>query len=744
MPIFNMTLPVYNSPYLLLVLNFLFLTVSNLVVVAISAKSFLKYGALNILLLSSALLISGLVSLIAGWTWAFSINDGVTIQDIGLFTSAGLQVMSAIVTLTMTSSSETSKRKVALAASYYVTVAFVAFLTLMTILNMMPPFFTETGSTLLRQLFLGMTSFFLSLSSVLFLWQYIQSKSEPLYWYSLALVLFAIGSLSFTFQTQNGDVYSWVGRLAQYIGGLYFLLALYRHKVGVGKEENLSELWAEAFSTNQKQLSDLFENMLNAFAYNKIITNKNGKAIDWVYLEVNRAFEKTFELKRKDVIGKRATEIFPEIAQDPADWIGVYGRVALTGKPVMFENYRQSQRKWYNVSVYCPKICFFVTFLEDITERKKAEEALKQSEERFRFVAEAANVLVYEYDVESGKIILARGLEELLGYKLEETSLTYNWWISQSHPDDVERIRAELKAVISDETAKGYVLEYRLRHKNGNYIIVKDTGKILRYDNTVHIIGGIRDITECKQLQEKLKDYAKHLEELVEERTLQLKDRERLATIGETAGMVGHDIRNPLQTIINELYIAKESIANAPEREEKKEALESIGIIQEQTDYISKIVSDLQDYARPLKPEYTEVDLSDLVTSVLLTVNIPDKIVLKVDTKGFPKIKTDPTFIRRILTNLANNAIQAMPNGGKLEMSAFEKDNKIIITVVDTGKGIPEEIKPKLFTPLVTTKAKGQGLGLAVVKRLVEALGGSIAFESEEDKGTKFTITLPA
>jgi signal transduction histidine kinase len=206
--------------------------------------------------------------------------------------------------------------------------------------------------------------------------------------------------------------------------------------------------------------------------------------------------------------------------------------------------------------------------------------------------------------------------------------------------------------------------------------------------------------------------------------------------------MVGHDIRNPLQAITSELYLAKEAIANSPHIEDRTQALESINLIEEQTDYISKIVSDLQDYDRPLKPEYSEINLSELVVSVFQTISIPNKIVLKIDVKGFPKIKTDPTLIKRILTNLINNAIQAMPNGGILELTAYKKDSKAVITVSDTGKGIPEEIKPKLFTPLVTTKAKGQGLGLAVVKRLVEALHGSISFESQEGKGTKFTIEL--
>jgi PAS domain S-box-containing protein len=533
-----------------------------------------------------------------------------------------------------------------------------------------------------------------------------------------------------------------VGRIAQYIGGLYFLIALTR--LGTGEKiGELSERWATAFSTDQKQLAALFANMLNAFAYNRIITDRQGKPTDWVYLEVNKAFEKTFELRRENVIGKRATEIFPEIEKDPANWIGNYGYVALTGQPIIFENFRESQKKWYNVSAYSPKKGYFVSFLEDITERKQAGEALRESEERFRFVAEAANVMVYEADYLSDKIFLARGVEELLGYKPEEVPHTYKWWIEQSHPEDVPRVYAEFKKLMENGNATGYVFEYRIRHKDGHYVTVKDTAKIVRHNSTIHIIGGIRDITERKQLQQKLEEYAKQLEKLVDERTRELKDKERLAAIGETAGMVGHDIRNPLQAITNELYVARQAMAYYP-GEGKNDALESIGIIQEQTDYISKIVSDLQDYARPLKPEFSQVKLSDLVTSIFQTINIPDKIQIAIDIQGFPEIKTDPTFIRRVLTNLTNNAIQSMPDGGRLNLTAYKKDNTANITVSDTGKGIPEEIKPKIFTPLVTTKAKGQGLGLAVVKRLIEALNGTVTFESEEGKGTKFTVTLPA
>ena len=241
-----------------------------------------------------------------------------------------------------------------------------------------------------------------------------------------------------------------------------------------------------------------------------------------------------------------------------------------------------------------------------------------------------------------------------------------------------------------------------------------------------------------------LKAYSEHLEALVEERTKKLRDSERLAAIGETAGMVGHDIRNPLQSITGELYLARTNLADLPDTRAKEELKESIGYIEEQLTYVNKIVQDLQDYAKTLKPQLQETDLEKAVQDVLSTVNIPETITVSTNIEaGFSKINIDPLYLKRVLTNLTSNAVQAMPKGGKLAITATCKEKKIFITVADTGEGIPDNVKDKLFKPLFTTKAKGQGLGLAVVKKLTEALNGKVTVESQVGKGTRFTVEFP-
>jgi signal transduction histidine kinase len=226
--------------------------------------------------------------------------------------------------------------------------------------------------------------------------------------------------------------------------------------------------------------------------------------------------------------------------------------------------------------------------------------------------------------------------------------------------------------------------------------------------------------------------------------TKQLKDSERLAAIGATAGMVGHDIRNPLQAITGDLYLAKTDLSSIPESEEKQAIQESLVAIENNVDYINKIVQDLQDYARPLNPKPEEADLKLIITKLFEKNNMPDNIELSVKVENSAeKISTDSYYINRIMYNLINNAVQAMPNGGKLTLDAFRGPKDLVMTVKDTGVGIPKEVQGKLFTPMFTTKSKGQGFGLPVVKRMTESLGGTVTFESEEGKGTTFTVRLP-
>lgn len=222
------------------------------------------------------------------------------------------------------------------------------------------------------------------------------------------------------------------------------------------------------------------------------------------------------------------------------------------------------------------------------------------------------------------------------------------------------------------------------------------------------------------------------------------KRTERLTIIGETAGMVGHDLRNPLQSTIGEIYLANEELKKLPESEQKTNLQESINSIEEQALYMDKIVSDLQTFVKTIEVHKKTFRLKQQVTSILSQVDIPNNIQTNIHIDDQLTVNADQQLLKRVIINLVTNAIQAMPEGGKLTIEAKTNDKgHVQIIVEDTGVGIPVEIREKIFQPLFTTKSRGQGFGLAVCKRVIQAHGGDIVFESQEGKGTKFIIELP-
>jgi len=209
-----------------------------------------------------------------------------------------------------------------------------------------------------------------------------------------------------------------------------------------------------------------------------------------------------------------------------------------------------------------------------------------------------------------------------------------------------------------------------------------------------------------------------------------------MAAIGETATMIGHDIRNPLQVIFNTLYLAMKKIegmhASIEEKNQLKTLLEKI---HRQADYINRMILELQDYTKGITAELVNVDLRELLLETLSLITIPEKIDVTLNIgDDFPKILADPLLMKRIFINLIKNAIEAMPKGGKIRINATIKGGNAIIQVEDTGRGIPKEDMKKIFRPFFTTKPKGLGLGLAVCKKLIEAQGGKITVESPNQK----------
>jgi PAS domain S-box-containing protein len=249
------------------------------------------------------------------------------------------------------------------------------------------------------------------------------------------------------------------------------------------------------------------------------------------------------------------------------------------------------------------------------------------------------------------------------------------------------------------------------------------------------------------QSEEKLKEYSESLEETVAQRTQELREaqehlvrREKLAVIGQLAGSVAHELRNPLGVINNTAYYLN-LILTDPDPTVK----EYLKILSTEVEQAEHIISSLMNFARPQAArERVPVTVSELIDTAMLRHVPPDsvKFVQHVPS-DLPRVVVDAFQIEQVLGNLIINAYQAMPEGGRLTLKARRTGAYIALAVTDTGSGISPENQAKLFEPLFTTKPKGIGLGLVTSKNLVEANDGKIAVKSTPGKGSTFTLILP-
>jgi PAS domain S-box-containing protein len=382
---------------------------------------------------------------------------------------------------------------------------------------------------------------------------------------------------------------------------------------------------------------------------------------------------------------------------------------------------------------------------QDISKRKQAEQILRETSERLAHMLANSPTVLYALKAdgdETKPFWISDNIESILGFSAQE-GLQPEWWPQQIHPEDRPQALAALEHLCDDL----YQHEYRFRRKDGRLIWVHDEHRLLRNaENKLwEIIGSWTDITERKQAEQTLKEYNSRLESAVEARTHELRDtqeqlvrQEKLAVLGQLAGGVGHELRNPLAVILNAVYYLK--LVQPDANENVKEYL---GILERETHNAEKIITDLLDFSRAKSADREPVVVSELVDRTLKRFPAPPSVQVTLNIPAdLPQIYADARQMEQVLGNLVLNACQAMPEGGKLTLSAKLKNKMIAIAVKDTGAGIPPENMQKLFQPLFTTKSKGIGLGLAVSQKLVEANGGKLEVQSKPGKGATFTLFL--
>jgi len=387
------------------------------------------------------------------------------------------------------------------------------------------------------------------------------------------------------------------------------------------------------------------------------------------------------------------------------------------------------------------KVVGVQSIFRDLRERKKMEEQLRQYSERLEDLVEERtkelresekrySVLVEEASdgvviIQDEKIVfINRRAAEIVGYARDEL-------IGHSFDEFLdEKTSLEMKELYMGRMQGEKVptlREIEIPSKTGRSIAIETSARLINYHGRPADFAIMRDISKRKQAEEK---------------RLRL---EKLAAIGELATMVGHDLRNPLQSIENATYVLNNEL-QCPNSSTPipRKTMEMLQVINDSVNYADKIIRDLQEFSGIKNPKLEKNDVNAIVKEVLSRVETPKNVELIMELGCLPEIKLDRDMIERVLLNLATNGVQAMKEkGGPLIVSTKETKNFVEVSFKDAGIGIPKENVEKLFTPFFTTKAQGMGMGLAICKKLIDSHDGSIETESEEGKGSIFTVKLP-
>lgn len=449
-----------------------------------------------------------------------------------------------------------------------------------------------------------------------------------------------------------------------------------------------------------------------------------GKSLFEVGLISEKSLQKVIELLEKNARGERTGPDEIEL-------------IRKDGTPTLAEISTMPVKRGNSVEV--------LGIARDITERKRIENALRDSEEKYRLLFENVNDVVFSYDSTFKITSMSPSVEKALGYKPEELIGKSIKDVNLMTPESMDSAISNAVRALSGGKLGAIVYEFIRKDGTIGWGEV-NSSPLIRDGKVDGLIVVARDVTERKEMQEKLEEYSQQLETLVEQRTKQLKEAqeqliktERLAAIGQVAAMVGHDLRNPLTGISGATYYLK----NRPSVQMDKKSGEMIELIEKDIAYSDKIITDLTDYSREIKLEFAETTPKSIMTEALTVVRVPQEVQIIDLTLDEPKMELDIEKAKRVFSNLIKNAVEAMPEGGKLTLQSKEKDDTVEFVFTDTGVGITKEDIERVWTPFFTTKAKGMGLGLPICRRIIEAHEGKISVESKIGEGTTFTITIP-
>lgn len=487
-------------------------------------------------------------------------------------------------------------------------------------------------------------------------------------------------------------------------------------------------------------LKSLFETAADA-----ILVMSSGR-----FLSCNPASEVLFGCRREEIIGRSPTDLSPLEQPDgrsskekAAEYLGA----ALAGVPQRFAwTHLRADGTPFDAEVILnrvdlPGAVHLQAVVRDVTERNRAERALKESERRLTYALDATVGGVWDWNLETGEVFFSPQWIASLGYSPEEVPATIEFWKGIVHPDDLPRVLDSVEAHLAGRTAQ-HQCEDRVLTKSGGYRHNLDRARVVERSvdgRPLRMVGTDTDITERRRGEE------------------MLRQSQKVEAVGRLAGGIAHDFNNMIAVILGYGEMAQAELG--PSHPVRARVDEMIQAAARAADLTRQLLT----FSRKQVIEPRAVDLNGIVADarkMLGRLIGEDVDVVVRTTPGLGTVMADPGQIVQIILNLAVNARDAMPEGGTLTIETgnveFDEDlaaahppaapgRYVLLAVSDTGIGMDEETKSRIFEPFFTTKAQGEGtgLGLATVYGIVKQSEGFIWVYSEKGRGTTFKVYLP-
>jgi PAS domain S-box-containing protein len=395
-----------------------------------------------------------------------------------------------------------------------------------------------------------------------------------------------------------------------------------------------------------------------------------------------------------------------------------------------------------------------VSVIRHAIERKKIEQALSAAKRQLEYVIDSSPAITYICEASRNYCAkwISRNVSQQVGYTEKDFLSDPNFWINHIHPDDREQILDRLKD-ITEEDYSG--IEYRFLHKDGDYHWMHDEVRVSRDDHgrPVELIGSWYDVTERKRTEDELRKYRERLEELVEERTAELKKTadeltRSNADLKEFAYVVSHDLKEPLQAMRGFLTLLEKRYKDKLD----EKANEFIKYTIDSAKRMQELIKDLLEYSRvgtKKSKEFKPTDCSLILNKVISNLQAAiEESRAKVTNTILPTVMADVTQLSSLFQNLIGNAIKFRgAEAPRVHISAKRKGDEWLFSVCDNGIGIDPEFADRIFAVFqrlhTTEQYPGTGIGLAICKKIVERHGGRIWVESQPGKGATFYFTIP-